>query len=247
MKKYQISTIGSFHTNHNEDALAIHEIDNRHFLIAIMDGCSMGNDSHFASTLIGKILKKIAKELTYKSFLGIATYPKKNAELLKTITKELFFSLRAMQNNLILETEELLITLILGIINPTDKKADILTIGDGLICHNGAYIEYDHDNQPDYLGYHLGSDFEEWYATQKQLLHLKNIKDLSIASDGIFTFRAFSERTFKPKEEEDILHFLLVDEQHCETEKMLFKKILFMERGWGLKPTDDLSIIRLVI
>ena len=32
-----------------------------------MDGCTMAAESYFASTLIGKILRKIAKEIAYKS------------------------------------------------------------------------------------------------------------------------------------------------------------------------------------
>ena len=33
-----------------------------------MDGCSSGSDSHFASTLIGKLLRKIAKQEAYLEF-----------------------------------------------------------------------------------------------------------------------------------------------------------------------------------
>jgi hypothetical protein len=33
-----------------------------------MDGCTMGTDSYFAATLVGKVLRKIATEKNYQSF-----------------------------------------------------------------------------------------------------------------------------------------------------------------------------------
>ena len=68
MQKYELTQIGSFHTNHNEDSLITHKIGNHKLLIAVMDGCSMGIESHFASTLIAKILKKLALEFYYLEF-----------------------------------------------------------------------------------------------------------------------------------------------------------------------------------
>jgi hypothetical protein len=35
-----------------------------------MDGCTMDTDSYIASGIIGKILRKIAKEISYRSFKG---------------------------------------------------------------------------------------------------------------------------------------------------------------------------------
>jgi len=68
MKIFELSQIGEFHTNHNEDSYTITEIEAHQFLIAVMDGCSMGKESHFASTLIAKLLRKIGKVISYKAF-----------------------------------------------------------------------------------------------------------------------------------------------------------------------------------
>lgn len=68
MKKYAISKIGEFHINHNEDSSAITEIGDDKIMIAVMDGCSMGKESHFASTLIAKLLRKIGKEISFRDF-----------------------------------------------------------------------------------------------------------------------------------------------------------------------------------
>ena len=184
MQKYQLTTIGQFHTNHNEDAIADYKIGDDLIMLAVMDGCSMGTESHFASTLISKILRKTAKEISFKAF--IEKNEKSPDEYLKAILKQLFSELKEIKNRLLLEKEELLSTLILCVLNRKNKEAEIIAIGDGLICCNGQYTEYEQDNKPDYLGYHLDKDFEEWFQTQEQKLSLTHINDLSISTDGIF-------------------------------------------------------------
>ncbi len=244
MKKFEISIIGEFHTNHNEDFLVSEEIGDDKMLIAVMDGCSMGKESHFSSILIGKILRKISKGIDYKEFINKSNITL--TEYLKTITQELFSILKELKNLLLLEKEELLSTLILGVVSTKDKKAEILTIGDGLICCNGNYTEYEQDNKPDYLGYHLNEKFEDWFEAQKQRLSCNNIDDLSISTDGIFTFKAFDNKSYKPISESEIIDFLLLSTEGVDSEKMLHKKLLKIEKEWGLKPTDDLSIIRIL-
>ena len=57
MVKSEFTQIGEFHINHNEDFLVSCEIGNDKMMIAVMDGCTMGTESYFASTLIGKLLR----------------------------------------------------------------------------------------------------------------------------------------------------------------------------------------------
>ncbi len=68
MKLFELTHIGEFHINHNEDFLIIEDAGQSYKLIAVMDGCSSGTDSHFASTLLGKILRKIAKQEAYREY-----------------------------------------------------------------------------------------------------------------------------------------------------------------------------------
>ena len=104
MKIHHISTIGTFHTNHNEDHFIIAEITDRYQLLAVMDGCSMGTESHFASTLVKKLLHKISKELNFKAF---AERQEETAEsYLKTVLGQLFHQLVRLKNELLLEREE---------------------------------------------------------------------------------------------------------------------------------------------
>jgi Protein phosphatase 2C len=243
MQQYLFSTIGSFHTQHNEDAALLCEIAEDRILIAVMDGCSMGNDSFFASTLIAKLLRKIAKAEYYKTFITKKTETLE--VVLHTILSDLFFALKTINNELDLAKDELLSTLILGIIDKSTQKAEIMAIGDGLISCNGVLTEYEQDNKPDYWGYHLNENFETWYAAQTQRLSLKNITDLSISTDGIFTFKAFDTRICPPITEDKIIDFLLNDKTDS-SQTMLLKKMNFLEKEHGLKSSDDLSIIRLI-
>lgn len=245
MKIYQYSQIGTFHTNYNEDFLVTCEIGENQVLIAVMDGCSMGTESHFAATLIGKLLRKISKEIYYKSFLQRTEQSLER--LLKTVLNTLFIELQEIKNTLILEREELLSTLILGVINTEIKTAEIIAIGDGLVCYNGELTEYEQDNQPDYLGYHLHRNFEKWYREQTQKMSLKNIKDLTISTDGIFTFSPFSNHKFPTISTETIIDLLFVNSQYSEVETMLKKQVFELEKSYGLKPTDDLTMIRIIM
>lgn len=244
MKKYELLQIGFFHTNFCEDFLYSAEIGEDKLMIAVMDGCTMGTDSHFASTLIGKILKKIAAEFYYKAFVE-----KKEKEIdviLKEIMEALFQQLKKIKNDLQLEKEELLSTLILGVVNLKNKSAEIITIGDGLICCNGNLTEYEQNDKPDYLGYHLNEDFEIWFEKQKQRLSLTHINDLSIVTDGIFSFKKFKNEDYVEKSESDIIHFLLKNKEDFENGNMLKKKLRKIEKEWGLKPSDDLGVVRLI-
>lgn len=245
MKEYKLSRIGEFHLNHNEDAILIKELGNDNLLLAVMDGCSMGTESHFASTLISKILKKIAIEFSYKAFVKRTNRTTK--EYLDEVLFSLFKELREIKNLLLLETEEILSTLILGILNIKKNNAEIIVVGDGLICYNGKYIEFEQDNKPDYLGYHLNTDFEIWLQKQTQRLSFTKVKDLSILTDGIFTFKNFDTKNYAQISEKEILNLFLIDNKWKESEKMLFKKLTIIDKQFGLRPSDDISILRIIL
>lgn len=244
MKLFEISIIGTFHTNHNEDFLTTAEIGNDKVLIAIMDGCSMGKESHFISTLMGKILRKKSKEISYREF--VEQKKKTLKDYLFEITQYLFEELQFFKSRLLLEQEEILSTLILGVMDYKSKQAELLVIGDGLICCNGEYFEYDQDNKPDYVGYHLGKKFDDWFSSQTQKLSFDKVNDLSISSDGVCTFKKYDNKDYSSLEEQEILDFLFIDESEGNSVNMLKKKVLKIENVWGLKPSDDLSIIRII-
>jgi len=137
--------------------------------------------------------------------------------------------------------------LILGILDIDKREVELVTIGDGLICCNQKLYEYEQNDQPDYLGYHLSEEFEDWFPNQSQRLSLKQVSDLSLSTDGIFTFKNFDGKAYDEITEEEIIEFLLVDKRWNKQEYMLNKKVAAIENEFGLKPSDDLTIVRLVI
>jgi len=245
MNIYSALKIGNFHTNHCEDFLVSEQISSNSSMIAVMDGCTMGKESVFPSILIGKILRAIAKERFYKDFLD--NKPEDLSNSLKEILKKLFSELKIIKNQLGLEIEELLSTIILGVIDCSLLvKAEFITIGDGLIYYDGHVVEYEQNDKPDYLGYHLQEDFESWYTSQKQRLSIKSFKDLSICTDGIFSFKNFVNKE-NQKEELQIIRDLLFDKEGLEYDNFLETRIRSLEEKEDHILTDDLAIIRVLI
>jgi hypothetical protein len=243
MRIHQLLRIGEHHINHCEDYTVMESLGQNRVLCAVMDGCTMGTDSYFAATLVGKLLRKLAIEKSYQSF-----YEKRQPSTVEVDSKEilrgLMAELKRLKSQLLLNDDELLTTLLLMIVNTESKQGQIVVVGDGLVCINGQFTEYEQDNRPDYLGYHLGEDFEAWYGKQTQILRFDTIMDVSIATDGIFTFAKYDKQVYN--QQKDPIEYLLTDAQDADLDHMLNKKFLFLEQQCGLKPTDDLGIIRLI-
>ncbi|RAJ08463.1 hypothetical protein LX64_01115 [Chitinophaga skermanii] len=243
MKIFSTLHIGSAHQNHCEDYLVHAPIGTQQHLIAVMDGCSMGTDSYFVATLTGKLLRKIAWEQYCKSFAEQAAYDP--PFLLDFTAKVLFQSLKTTVQTLQLKREETLHTLILGIIDEHTKNAAFLCIGDGLICVNGQFHEFDHDNRPDYLGYHLHENVDHYIDNHPQKIFIEQLQDASISTDGIYSFRPYSNKRFPNPP--NLLHYLLTDRQLVDTNNMLDRKVKDIHAEWGLAPFDDLGIIRVTL
>jgi hypothetical protein len=159
--------------------------------------------------------------------------------------KNLFDELKDIKNLLGLETLELLSTLVISVYDIKTKQAEIMAIGDGLIVHNGTTIEYEQGDKPDYFAYHLQEDFETWYENFEQKLSLENVKDVSIMTDGIYTFKRVGKST-EYEEASEMIEFLAIDQNTTNHEDMLQGKMIFLEKEKAIKPMDDLAIIRIV-
>jgi hypothetical protein len=243
MTIYSTLQIGEYHLNHCEDYLFVGQIGDHKTLCAVMDGCTMGTDSYLASTLVGKLLRKIAKEKSYKELYGLESYADLDQYLL-AILAALFKELNLAKNQLALEKNELLTTLLLLLVDKQQNTGIVLVIGDGVVCVNGQVTTFDQDNKPDYLGFHLNEDVDTWYANQQQKIIVNTISDISIATDGIETFTAIKK--MDATESIDPIGLLLSDKTGTDNEDMLNLKLKRLEHVFGLKPTDDLAIIRLI-
>lgn len=244
MKFFELSHIGEFHINHNEDFLISEEAGNNRKVIAVMDGCSSGTDSHFASTLIGKLIRKIAKQQAYREYAQKETY-----ELgiqLELIALQLFEELSNLNRQLDLKSDEILSTLILAVIDTNECKAEILVVGDGFIHYNGKNVEYENDNKPDYIGYHLNMDKHLWFQTRTQKLTIDKIEDLSISTDGIHTFKNFDGKAYPEISQNEIMDRFFVSKKELDNSNKLKKTLIEIKNSNGLMPSDDLTIIRVV-
>ncbi|WP_118972251.1 protein phosphatase 2C domain-containing protein [Taibaiella koreensis] len=242
MPLYHTLQIGAFHTLHCDDYLISEHIGHQKLLCAVMDGCTMGEDSYFAATLTGKLLRKIARERFFLEPHLPATAVS-TEDLLRQVLQELFAALRQLKNQLLLDTRELLTTLILLIADKASQTGAVLVLGDGVVGINGHTYVFDQDNRPDYLGFHLDEDFDQWYARQEQKISFDTMEDIGIASDGILLFRQLKAGYWPAA---DPVAYLLQDRDLSEKEDMLELKLKKLEHGFGLQPTDDLAIIRLI-
>ena len=238
MKTYTLIGRGSWHPVFCEDFLFSRQISNELFVGAVFDGCSSGKDAHFASALMGKIVKQSIAMLLYQSDFdqlvqsGVQSVGKK-------ILQMTFEELKVVRNLLLLDREELLSTMLLMVCTP--QQCYIIALGDGCIALNGEFIRIDQDNRPDYPVYHIEEDFEQWYASQTNIFLLDRPRDVSIATDGIDSFEhtnpAFSNAI-------DPIHYLLFDRLYDKEPDMLERKFNGLSRNFGCDPGDDISVIR---
>jgi serine/threonine protein phosphatase PrpC len=234
---YTLLHIGESHENFCEDFLITEELINDRLLLAVMDGCTMGKESSFASMLVGKILRKIVKERFFLNQSETTLFEEQ-----KAILKSLFEHLKESKNLLLLDKEEMLTTLILMIVDVKKSEGKIIVIGDGCVSIDGKITEFEQDNKPDYLGYHLGENYEEWFSKQTQRIDFQNFTDISISTDGIWSFsdKIQNQHEFEP------INYLLVDKSNRENKGMLANKLRKLTDELNNKPLDDLAIIRLI-
>lgn len=245
MRVYSSLRIGDYHQNNCEDHLYIGDYGKNFILGAVMDGCTSALDSHFASTLVGKILKKICIEKGYKEFTKQDDIFDLDIEKnLKSILKDLLNEMKVVKNSLLLDSKELLTTIIMVLVNKKKEEGIIIAIGDGFAGINGKKLEFEQNNKPDYLGFHLSEDFDSFYNSQNQKIIFNKVIDISISTDGIFTFEKLISN--KSQKEIDVIDYLTVDSNNSVKTEMLDLKLKALENNFGLIPTDDFAIIRMI-
>ena len=244
MNIYTALQRGEYHENQCEDSLYFGKYGKDNLLCAVMDGCTTAMESHFASTLVSKIIKKICTEKGYKEFVELNTTKQSSDVALKTILFDLMKELKNIKNQLLLDSKELLTTLILLLIDENTEEGIVLAIGDGFVAINGDFKIFEQDNKPDYVGFHITEDFELFYNSQNQLLKFTSITDVSIATDGLFSFEQFTKN--KTNEDKNLIEYLTTNKEHIENSEMLHLKLKYIENQLGKKPTDDFAMIRII-
>ncbi|MEL6254635.1 MAG: protein phosphatase 2C domain-containing protein [Bacteroidota bacterium] len=236
---------GDFHPVFCEDFLFHTEVSPDVYLAAVMDGCSMGKDSQFASLLFSKILKKVSKEIAYREFAGdLPPFSDWTlGDLGKEVLKQIWDNLKTLSQNLYLDKLELLSTLNLALVHTDQSKVWLILIGDGFIVAEDKIIEIDQDNRPDYLAYHLKEDFEHWFAQQKGIYEFEDIHQLILATDGVDSFEKLiptqSKIGFEPTP------YFLLDPSYDAISHPFDKKLEILKEEFGLIATDDIGLLKM--
>jgi len=245
MKIFRLNKMGYLHDTHSEDHVFLEKIGNKWTIGAVMDGCSSGKETYFASTLYGKILGKTCRMLHYLDRIN----PEFSIERIdgafigKFLLNQIFDDLIKVQQLLATELVEMLSTLILLVYHPESKDAWINISGDGFIAYDKQVLEIDQNNIPDYMAYHLDTKFDQWMVAFSRTYPLVNKSDISISTDGISKFFSFAggrQRTIDP------VQYLLIDDTLKDTDNMLEEKFRILQEEHGLVPYDDLGMIRIV-
>ena len=133
MEIYTLIKKGEMHPVFCEDFIFETKIGKAYHLFAVMDGCSSGKDSHFASVLLGKILSKISNILLYEIWQNNEELFFPVEEIAKRILKGVFEHLIQIQRELGLDVLELLSTLILAVYHTREDKVFVISLGDGFV------------------------------------------------------------------------------------------------------------------
>ena len=236
---------GADHPNFCQDFLSIGE-NEKYIYLAVFDGCSGGLYSHFASALFGKAFKDVVL-----NFPANGGTQESNAKLMVYLISR---KISEVKQILKLEVIELLSTMIFCSIEKETNACKVYAFGDGFISVDGhdivikntRFIEKENgENMPDYIAYDLEAiesfaDFEYWWSTKSDKYYFDNVQNVSIASDGIFTFKKFKQEG----EEIDPIQYLIHDEKFLDNKIMLERKCNILANKHFMTHTDDLSIIR---
>jgi len=245
MKVHKFLKRGTSHSNFCEDFLFFQEMPDNYFVAAVFDGCSGGKESHFASTLYAKVFKNICKNgvfITEKLTLQ---------ELMADILFQSIMQIDELRQKLNLAYDELLSTVVLLVGNSKTRKARAISIGDGLIVIDGKKHRIDQNNQPDYLAYHLIElrnkfNFMQWLDENQYQFDIEEFSDISISTDGIFTFIREKLKSTDDELEFDYINYLTKDNYLIENSAMLARKCNILKNKHQLQNYDDLAILRVV-
>jgi hypothetical protein len=252
MKVHTALSRGADHKNNCQDFAYCADTDN-YFIGAVFDGCTSGKNSHFASILFGKILANIVEE--YSADIDMIT---NHEELSKFILSLFIAKLSQVKSELNLTIDEMESTVVLMIYSKLSKWCYIVVAGDGFVSINGNQLTFENKrfegdergkDMPNYIAYDIDfvndeESFDRWFNVNENKLFVENAIDITISSDGIFTFRQA-----KPSKggEIDLIKFFTEDKKFAGQESMLLKKKNILENVYGLVHSDDLGIIRIII
>lgn len=219
----------STHPNWCEDNYFLVETD-KYAIGAVLDGCSTGVNSYFASTLI-----KYAFE---KSCVVPTSFEINYLDYTNDLLGNVWCTVMQAKDILGVGDLHLLSTIVFFIYNKQRKKLFVKFAGDGTIVVNGVSYTNDEKNAPDYLAYHNNwADFEKWNKTRRTEQFV-NVESFAICTDGIDSFVNLKNPHISKQIAVD---YLLQNDDFGKLSNQLNKKFnILTNRDEELKKSDDL-------
>jgi hypothetical protein len=159
-------------------------------------------------------------------------------------------SLKETRNRLMLDTMELLSTLIVFVYSLAENIGEIIALGDGFVSINGAHYPLDQDNVPDYPAYHLdkinkAEDLKTLVDDTGRRFLMTNPEDICISTDGILSFD-LSGTSAEINLTADPVQFLVDDTFLRNNPAMLPRKCNMLKSKYSLVNQDDIALIRIM-
>ena len=234
---------GFNHPEYCEDFILHEDIDEKYSIYGVFDGCSSGIDSHFASALIAKVIRNEVKNIDFEN--------KSVDKIMELLIFNTSISLQKIKKQLAISYNELLSTIVLFLYNRKKDKGKIIAIGDGFLSINGKQIDINQNNQPDYIAYHIDKitdkiSFSIWYDMFVKKYDVEKLKDVTISTDGIFSFFKHGKTNKNVEEEIKPADYLTKNVEMLGNKAMLGRKSNILKKLHFLHNYDDLGIIRIV-
>jgi hypothetical protein len=232
---------GNIHPEHCEDAVFANQLNNDWLIGAVMDGCSSGKDSYFASALFSKLIAKACKTLPYLSKIqpGLQLTEMTPQHLGEFILSQVFYDVKKTNQKFLIDEIELLTTLIIAVVNIPSKKAWLNISGDGFFAFNDQITEIDQNNRPDYMTYHLDLPFEKWLGNHTKSYEFSNLNNLTIASDGVNKLMDYKGN--RKNTEDNIEKLLAINSNANQPLSKIYDELTSKKK---LIPYDDIGIVR---
>lgn len=219
----------STHPNWCEDNYFLIETD-EYAIGAVLDGCSTGLNSYFASTLM---------KYAFEKSCVVPTLPKPNyLEYTNDLLGNVWFTVIQTKDMLGVSDLHLLSTIVFFIYNKRHEELFVKFAGDGTIVVNGIAYTNDEKNAPDYLAYHNNwADFSKWNKTRRTEQFV-NVETFAICTDGIDSFVNLKNPHIS---KQIAIDYLLQCDDFGKLSNQLNKKFnILTNRDEELKKSDDL-------
>lgn len=90
----------------------------------------------------------------------------------------------------------------------------------------------------------LNMDKHAWYQTKTSRRSVAEFKDLTISTDGIYTFKNYDGKSYPRVTESQILYEFFEAKTNSENPNKLKKSLMKIKDEMRLAPSDDITMIR---